>query len=306
MPSLAIPATNAPRGSSLTSSSSSSHSASLTYGGFETTRSIPPRRRRRQGLEPTSVHQRRGRQLGPGRPRSPGGLEVRRRHRQRVGADIGRPQSRRRPEGRARSRGTVRWRPSLCRHRRQPARRPSPNRRCGRAAAATDGQEPPGLGHSDLDHLLGLGPRDEDPRVYEEIEAPERPMPEHILQRLPGGTPGRHRPRRRHHVIFQRPRRRARVPERQSQTEGLVDDEAGFVRCAHHRRQLGHELAAGRTARTTRHSDSSIHDATANARTTERHHAPSASSPASWRARLSAISASVSSVRSPASTWSSL
>ena len=69
--------------------------------------------------------------------------------------------------------------------------------------------------------------------------------------------------------------------------------------------QLGHELAHGsacRPGRAVRRSST----ASAGARTHGRRHAPSASSPASWRARLSAMSASVSSVRSPASTWSSL
>ena len=62
--------------------------------------------------------------------------------------------------------------------------------------------------------------------------------------------------------------------------EHLFDDEARFVSGAQRGGELRDQLAPG-------------------------HGAPS-SSPASWRARLSAIRASVSSVRSPARTWSSL
>jgi len=79
---------------------------------------------------------------------------------------------------------------------------------------------------------------------------------------------------------------RADATRDQAEAEDLVDDEARLVRRAHHLGQLRHQGAA-REARS--HS----------------HRSPS-SSPASCRARLSAISASVSWLRSPAKTWSSL
>ncbi len=43
-----------------------------------------------------------------------------------------------------------------------------------------------------LHHLLGLGPRDEHPAVDPQVELAKRPRPEHVLQRLAGGTPRHH------------------------------------------------------------------------------------------------------------------
>ena len=51
--------------------------------------------------------------------------------------------------------------------------------------------EPVELGQRDLDHRLGLGPRDQHAAVDHEVERPEPPSPEHVLQRL-AGAPSRH------------------------------------------------------------------------------------------------------------------
>ncbi len=44
------------------------------------------------------------------------------------------------------------------------------------------------LAEGHLDHLLGLGPRDEHPGVDQEIERTKRPVAEDVLQRFPGAA----------------------------------------------------------------------------------------------------------------------
>ena len=62
-------------------------------------------------------------------------------------------------------------------------------------STTTDRSAPPAagsaaqLGQGDLDDLLGLRPRDEHPPVDHEVQVPEPPAPEHVLQRLPGRPP---------------------------------------------------------------------------------------------------------------------
>ena len=85
----------------------------------------------------------------------------------------------------------------------------------------------------DLHHLLGLGARDQHPRVDEEVERAEGPVAEDVLQRLPRRPPRRPWPRRRHGVVVERARRRAGMAEGQPEAECLVDDEARLVRGAH-------------------------------------------------------------------------
>ncbi len=151
----------------------------------------------------------------------------------------------------------------------------------GRAATETAG-----LGERHLGDLLRLWPRDQHAPIHHEVEATEGPVPEHVLQRLPRRPAFRQVARRGDGVVVERAGRDVRQPQDEPEAEHLVDDEARFVRRAHDLGQLGDQ-------RTTRGA--------------RRHAHPSpSSSPDSWRPRLSAISASVSSFRSPASTWSNL
>ena len=145
----------------------------------------------------------------------------------------------------------------------------------------------PGLTQRHLDHPLGFGPGDEDPRIDAQVQPAERPVAQDVLQRLPRRPARRHGPGSRGRTGRHRPGPRP-ARDRRERTH-LVDDEAGLMaRPADHRRQLLHQRTGRHVARRLRA------------------HRPSSSSPPSWRPRLSAISASVSSSRSPASTWSSL
>ena len=187
------------------------------------------------------------------------------------------PTPRAAPGGPARSPGPARWHRCPCRR----PRRRGPAPACPVSSPRGVGPRPARPGD-----LLGLGPWDQDAGVDEQVERPEGPVPEDVLERLPRRPPRRHGARRRDRRLGERARRRAGLPQDEAESEHLVDDEARLVRRAHHLCQLGDQGAARESLR--------------------HRHPPPSSSPASCRARLSAIRASVSSVRSPASTWSSL
>ena len=202
------------------------------------------------------------------------GSHVGRRHLERVGADV---------DG-----------PDLAQHGASQLRGERQRQRAG-ARAGVDGHEAgprdattqaAGLGQRHPGDLLGLGARDEHARIHQEVEVTKGPVPEHVLQWLPRGPALRQAARRCHHVGVERTRRPVRLAQDEPEAQHLVDDEARFVWRAHDFGELGNQRAA-RGARRPAHPSPS-------------------SSPDSWRPRLSAISASVSSFRSPASTWSSL
>ena len=186
VPSLAGPATRACRGSARTSAASPatpprSHRAGSTRpgrrgraGARAAARASSPRPARRGGRPRRRW---RAAHAPRGWPRPP---PARRRWRRwptpraPPGAELGRQGQR---DGAA------------ARCRRRPPRGPR------RDAAAS---QAPGLGQRHLDHLLGLGPRNQHPRVDAQVERAEGPVPEDVLQRLPRRPAGRHGPRRGH------------------------------------------------------------------------------------------------------------
>ena len=96
-----------------------------------------------------------------------------------------------------------------------------------------------------LDHLLGLGPRDQHPPIDHQVEVAERPPPEHVLQRLAGaararpsrrgGAPSARSPARRARRGTRR--RRSRWPPRTSSARWLRPPTSGVG--------LGPQLAPG-------------------------------------------------------------
>ncbi len=121
-------------------------------------------------------------------------------------------------------------------------------------------------------------------------------MTEDVLQRLTGRPPSRHVPGGGDHSRVERTGGQIVLAEDEPQTERLVHHEARLVGRTEHRGQFGHQ-------RPPRHAG---RGGLSRGRAAARRHQPASSCPPSWRPRLSAMRASVSSTRSPASTWSNL
>ena len=226
---------------------------------------------------------------------------------------------RRRPRSPPGWRPPPRARPRWCRWPRSPRSRPAPSSVANASAMAPlpvpastatrpvprpEPAQAPGFAEGHLDHLLGLGPgirtrgstcrsrsrKGQWPNTYcSGSPVARRAARARAAAAAPAGTtPGRVAPR--------------------ANGEDLVDDEAGLVpRPAHHAGQLVHQRTRSRLLRAGGSGGRVPRRAGGRSRRPRRgRHCPPSSSPSSWRARLSAINASVSSSRSPASTWSSL
>ncbi len=132
-----------------------------------------------------------------------------------------------------------------------------------------------------LDHDLRLGPRDQDARVDLEREPPEPPLAEHVRQGLSGRTaPGE--PRELSALVHRELPFRLERELGAREAENVADEELGVDL---------RRLATGSLQRLGRLCD----------RASDPHAEAAASA---WRCS-SARSASVSSPRSPSSTWSS-
>ena len=137
-----------------------------------------------------------------------------------------------------------------------------------------------------LDQLLGLGPGDQHPAIDHQIEVPERPVPEHVLQWLAGAAAGHHRIE-----VAHRPLGRRLVEHVEElvavDTAGLLTQPAG----------LRPARPAGARSRPTAAASVIVPSPC--------HRTRQSVAGASWRARSSAMSASTTSSRSPASTSAS-
>ena len=112
------------------------------------------------------------------------------------------------------------------------------------------GAQPVQLGQGEADHLLGLGPGDQDPPVDHEVEGAEGPPAEDVLQRLARPAPGHQPVQGGHPPDGGRPIQAPGVV-RPLEPRGLLDDPAGLgvgpshPRVGQQARRLGLQLAPG-------------------------------------------------------------
>ena len=285
------PATSACRGSARTSGASPAHSVRCDVGRVRHHQvHATAQRSRAAGVSQLpSTRSTSGRQPEP--PHATARPQVGRRHLERVGAGVGGPHLMPRRRPRARSPAPARWR--RCPSRRRPP--PVPSRGGARA---------------------GAGPHPAPPRPPARSRAAESGPGDRRAGRARGTASGRRctaaaPPLARRAAMARAAAAGAGAAVLGNAPPGATSSTSSTMKRASWRAPPTTTVSSSTSARVAdvarRCSRPLRHRAGGGSRR-PRHgaHCPPTSSPSSWRPRLSAISASVSSSRSPASTWSSL